>query len=58
MKKSNSKKTYISYRNAIKYFNNDFVLCNNISAIDDTIFYSEYNIVNEDFYESEQEIFQ
>lgn len=58
MNKSNAKKTYISYRKAIKYFNNDFVLCNNISEIDDTIFYSEYNIVNDDFYDSENEIFQ
>jgi hypothetical protein len=58
MNKSNAKKTYISYRKAIKYFNNDFVLCNNLPEIDDSIFYSDYNIVNEDFYESEQEIFQ
>ena len=56
MKKSN--KVYISYRNAIKYFNNSFVLCNNITEIDESIFYSDYNIINDGFYESEQEIFQ
>ena len=58
MKKSNSKKTYISYRNAIKYFGNSYVLCNNISEIDDSIFYSDNNIVNDGFYDSENEIFQ
>ena len=55
---NNSKKTYISYRNAIKYCGNSFVLCNNIQEIDDSIFYSDHNIVNDDFYDSEKEIFQ
>jgi hypothetical protein len=58
MNKSNAKKTYISYRKAIKYFNNSYILCNNIVEIDESLFYSDYNIVNEGFYESEQEIFQ
>lgn len=56
MKKSN--KVYISYRNAVKYFNNDFVLCNNILEIDDSIFCSDYNIINDGFYDSDNEIFQ
>ena len=58
MNKSNSKKTYISYKNAIKYCNNNYVLCNNIVEIDDSIFYSDYNVINDEFYDSDCEIFQ
>ena len=56
MKKSN--KVYISYRNAVKYFNNSYVLCNNIQEIDESIYCNDYNIVNDGFYDSENEIFQ
>lgn len=56
MKESN--KVYISYKNAIKYCNNNYVLCNNIVEIDESIYYNDYNIVNDGFYDSENEIFQ
>lgn len=42
----------ISYKNAVEYFNNSLILCNNISEIDEYLFENcELCNINEDFYQ-------
>lgn len=45
-------RAFISYKNAVEYLHNSFILCNNIVNIDDTIFDNrELCNCNEEFYQ-------